>query len=157
LLQARANVVSAQVALYEESPAQASTLLNDTAAQLESIIAMLPERLTKNLLAHSDRGSAMKASSTKQTIKELLGAPVHFGRPHTPDDQPWIEAFIKTLKYHREAPLSFMLVDDIIQWLNRFPNIYNNDPHSSLSYVTPLQALSGQKEVILNQRKRNSV
>ena len=47
------------------------------------------------------------------------------------------------------------MVDDILQWLNRVPNIYNNDPHSSLSYVTPLQALFGQKEVILNQRKQN--
>jgi hypothetical protein len=116
---------------------------------------MLPEHLTTKLLAHSDRGSAMKASATKQLIKELLGAPVHFGRPHTPDDQAWIESFVKTLKYHREAPLSFAMVDDIIQWLARFPDIYNNAPHSSLSYVTPLQALSGQKEVILNQRKQN--
>ena len=117
--------------------------------------AILPEHLTAMVLAHSDRGSAMKASSTKQLIKELLGAPVHFGRPHTPDDQSWIEAFIRTLKYHRDVPKSYKLVDDILQWLKRIPDIYNNDPHSSLSYVTPLQALSGQKEVILNQRKQN--
>ena len=116
---------------------------------------MLPEHLTTKLIAHSDRGSAMKASSTKQIIKELLGAPVHFGRPHTPDDQAWIEAFIRTLKHHRDAPQSFKIVDDIVQWLTRVPDIYNNDPHSSLSYVTPLQALSGRKEVILNQRKQN--
>ena len=128
---------------------------SDLTQAVKEAYAMLPEYLTAKLLAHSDRGSAMKASSTKKTIKELLGAPVHFGRPHTPDDQAWIEAFIKTLKYHREVPGSFKLVDDIIQWLNRFPDIYNNDPHSSLSYVTPLQALSGQKEVILNQRKQN--
>jgi len=127
----------------------------DLTQSIKEAYAILPEHLTIKLLAHSDRGSAMKASSTKQTIKELLGAPVHFGRPHTPDDQAWIEAFIKTLKYHRDAPRSFKLVDDILQWLNRVPNIYNNDPHSSLSYVTPLQALSGQKEVILNQRKQN--
>jgi len=117
--------------------------------------AILPEHLTSKLVAHSDRGSAMKASSTKETIKELLGVPIHFGRPHTPDDEAWIEAFIKTLKYHRDAPQSFKLVDDIVQWLDRFPDIYNNDPHSSLNYVTPLEALSGQKEVILNQRKQN--
>ena len=97
----------------------------------------------------------MKALSTKRFIKELLGAPVHFGRPHTSDDQAWIEAFIKTLKYHRDAPQSFKMVDDIVQWLTRVPDIYNNDPHSSLSYVTPIQALSGQKEVILNKRKQN--
>ena len=128
---------------------------SDLTQSIKEAYALLPEHLTTKLVAHSDRGSAMKASSTKQTIKELLGAPVHFGRPHTPDDQAWIEAFIKTLKYHRDAPRSFTLVDDILQWLNRAPDIYNNDPHSSLSYVTPLQALSGQKEVILNQRKQN--
>ena len=127
----------------------------DLTQSVKEAYALLPEHLTTKLLAHSDRGSAMKSSSTKQTIKELLSAPVHFGRPHTPDDQSWIEAFIKTLKYHRDAPRSFKLVDDILQWFNRIPDIYNNDPHSSLSYVTPLQALSGQKEVILNRRKQN--
>ena len=127
----------------------------DLTQSVKEAYALIPEHLTTKLLAHSDRGSAMKASSTKQTIKELLGAPVHFGRPHTPDDEAWIEAFVKTLKHHRDAPRSFKLVDDILQWLNRIPDIYNNDPHSSLSYVTPLQALSGQKEVILNQRKQN--
>lgn len=128
---------------------------NDLTQAVKEAYALLPEHLTTKVLAHSDRGSAMKASSTRAVIKELLGAPVHFGRPHTPDDQAWIEAFIRTLKYHRDAPRSFKLVDDILQWLSRFPDIYNNDPHSSLSYVTPLQALSGQKEVILNQRKQN--
>jgi transposase InsO family protein len=128
---------------------------NDLTRSVKEAYALLPEHLTANLLAHSDRGSAMKSSSTKNILKELLGAPVHFGRPHTPDDQAWIEAFIKTLKYHRDAPQSFKMVDDITQWFNRFPNIYNNDPHSSLNYVTPLQALSGQKEVILDQRKQN--
>ncbi len=128
---------------------------SDLTRSVKEAYAILPEHLTSKLIAHSDRGSAMKASATKETIKELLGAPVHFGRPHTPDDEGWIEAFIKTLKYHRDAPLSFKLVDDIVQWLTRVPDIYNNDPHSSLSYVTPLEALSGQKEVILNQRKQN--
>jgi hypothetical protein len=128
---------------------------SDLTQAVKEAYAMLPEHLTTKVLAHSDRGSAMKASSTRAVIKELLGAPVHFGRPHTPDDQAWIEAFVKTLKYHRDAPQSFKLVDDILQWLSRFPDIYNNDPHSSLSYVTPLQALSGQKEVILSQRKQN--
>jgi putative transposase len=130
-----------------------------TAADLNRALreahALLPEHMLEKLLAHSDNGSAMKARATKELVKELLGAPVHFGRPHTPDDEGWIEAFIKTLKYHREAPQSFKIVDDVLQWLSRCHNIYNNDPHSSLSYVTPLQALQGLKEVILNQRQQN--
>jgi putative transposase len=127
----------------------------DLTRTIQDAHALIPEHLTTKLLAHSDRGSAMKARVTKHRIKELLGAPVHFGRPHTPDDQAWIESFIKTLKYHRDAPQSFNLVDDILRWFEQFPDIYNNDPHSSLNYVSPLQALSGQKEVILKQRKRN--
>ena len=127
----------------------------DLTRAVQEAHALIPEQLTLKLLAHSDRGSAMKSRFTKDIVKELLGAPVHFGRPHTPDDEGWIESFIKTLKYHREVPQSFALVDDILRWLDRFPDIYNNDPHSSLSYVTPLQALLGQKEVILNQRKQN--
>jgi len=127
----------------------------DLTNSVREALVMLPEHLFENLVAHSDRGSAMKAVHTKNIIKELLGAPIHYGRPYTPDDQAWIEAFIKTLKYHREAPESFATVDDIVQWFARFPDIYNNDPHSSLMYVTPLQAISGQQEVILSQRKQN--
>jgi len=127
----------------------------DLTNSVREALALLPEHLFEKLLAHSDRGSAMKAAHTKNIIKELLGAPIHYGRPHTPDDQAWIEAFIKTLKYHREAPVSFATVNDIVQWFARFPDIYNNDPHSSLKYVTPLQALSGLQEVILSQRKQN--
>jgi putative transposase len=128
---------------------------SDLTRAVQEAYAVIPEHLTGNILAHSDRGSAMKSTTTKKIIKDLLGAIVHFGRPHTPDDQAWIEAFIKTLKYHRDAPQSFSQVDDVVHWLHRFPDIYNNDPHSSLSYVTPLQALAGKKEVILKQRKQN--
>lgn len=127
----------------------------DLTRSAEEAHALIPEYLAGKVLAYSDRGSAMKSRITKKTLKELLGAPVHFGRPHTPDDQAWIESFIKTLKYHREVPQSFALVDDIVRWLEGFPDIYNNDPHSSLGYVTPLQTLSGQKEVILNQRTKS--
>lgn len=127
----------------------------DLTRTVKDALALLPERLFKNLLAHSDRGSAMKAEATKKIIKELLGAPVHYGRPHTPDDEAWIESLINSLKHHREAPQNFSLVDDVVQWLERFPQIHNNDPHSAHKYVTPLQVLSGQKEIILNQRKSN--
>jgi transposase InsO family protein len=122
---------------------------------VQEAYAAVPESLQEKLLAHSDRGSAMKATHTKQFIQELLNAPVHYGRPHTPDDEGWIESLIKTFKYHRDVPASFPQVDDVVQWLKKFPDLYNNDPHSSHKYVTPLQVLIGQKEVILQQRKRN--
>jgi len=128
---------------------------HDLTNAVKEALANLPEHLIEKILAHSDRGSAMKAVHTKNLVKELLGSPIHYGRPHTPDDEAWIEALIRTLKHHREAPVSFATVADVVQWFNRFPDIYNNDPHSSLKYVTPLQAISGLQEVILNQRAQN--
>lgn len=105
----------------------------DLIRTVDEAYLQIPESVLSNLLAHADRGSAMKSDSIKQHLKNLLGLPVHFGRPHTPDDEPWIEAFIKTLKYHRECPSHFQQVDDGVQWFVRFKDIYNNEPHSSLS------------------------
>ena len=110
---------------------------SDLTRTVQEAYSLIPDQLVSKLIAYCGRGSVMKSRLTKATIKELLGAPVHFGRPHTPDDQAWIEAFIKTLKYHREAPQSFQQVADVVSWLERIPDIYNNEPHSSLGYVTP--------------------
>lgn len=130
---------------------RSSDLINTVEYAYNSI----PESMTSNLLAYSDRGGAMKSHHTKAYFIKNLNLPVYFGRPHTPDDEAWIEAFIKTLKYHREAPSHFPQVADVADWLNRFPSIYNHEPHSSLGYVAPAQALAGLKEVILSQRKQN--
>lgn len=127
----------------------------DLTRSVREALALLPEHMTEMTIAHSDRGSAMKAFSTRKMIQDILGAPVHYGRPRTPDDQAWIEALIKTMKFHRDAPEKFMIVYDIVQWLKTFKDIYNNEPHSSLNYVTPLQAFMGRKEEILSQRKEN--
>jgi hypothetical protein len=127
---------------------------SDLIAAVELGCSCVPESVLSNLLAYSDRGPAMKASSTRRYLKGL-NLPVHFGRPHTAQDEGWIEAFIKTLKYHRESPSHFPQVADVVDWLGRFPSIYNNEPHSTLGYVTPAQTLTGIREVILSQRKQN--
>lgn len=127
----------------------------DLVNSVEEACSLIPESIASTLLAFSDRGSAMKSSFTKRYLTNNLNLPVQFGRPHTPEDQAWIEAFIKTLKYHREAPSHYPQVADVVDWFHRFPSIYNYEPHSSLSYVTPTQAIEGLKEVILSQRKQN--
>ena len=130
---------------------------SDLTRAVDEALLSLPHHILDMLVAHSDRGSAMKADNTKEHLHESYGIPTHFGRPHTPDDEGWIEAFIGTMKYHRDCPSRFSQVDDVLQWFNKFPDIYNNDPHSSLNYVTPLQALRGEMEVILENRKQNYI
>ena len=79
----------------------------DLTRGIQEVHTLAPEQLTLKLLAHSDRDSAVKSRFAKGTIKELLGVPVYFRRSHTPEDEKWVESFIKTLKYHRDAPQSF--------------------------------------------------
>ena len=122
---------------------------------VSTALSILPNIDDFNLIAHSDRGSAMKADCVKKLIKNTLNAPVHYGRPHTPDDEPWIEALIKNLKYHRDVPDSFNSLAELNDWFAKFTDIYNNEPHSALSYVSPMQALLGLKDSIISQRKSN--
>jgi transposase InsO family protein len=128
-----------------------------TSADLQKTVAAgihrLPESLRNKLMAHSDRGSQMKSKTTRQQIEEWLSIPVHFGRPRVKDDHAWIESLNKTMKYHRECPAQFVTVLDIQKWLDRFTDLYNHDPHSSLAYVTPEEALLGKSELILKTRK----
>lgn len=141
--------------LFHVGHSLGSVSAKDLTDAVDEAVLSVPKHILDMLVAHSDRGSAMKANFTKEHLHKTLGIPVHFGRPHTPDDEAWIEALVKTMKYHRDCPSHFPLVDDVLQWFKKFPDIYNNDPHSSLKYVTPLQALRGETEVILRQRNLN--
>ena len=115
----------------------------------------IPESIKSSLIAHSDRGSAMKSKTVIDFLEKENDIPVHFSRPHTPDDSPWIESLNNTMKYHRDVPESFDQVKDVLDWFEIFPKIYNDDPHSAFKYVTPKQALNGEMEVILTQRRKN--
>jgi len=127
---------------------------DDIVKTIDEAIVNIPDHVWNMLVSFSDRGSPMKAVKTRSFL-ESIGIPVHFGRPHTPEDQAWIESLIKDLKYHRDTPYSFPQVADIIDWLRKYPGIKNNEPHSALHYVTPAQAIAGDMEVILAQRKAN--
>ena len=105
----------------------------------ESAIHRLPENIREKLMVHSDRGSQMKSKATRRKVEEWVNVPVHFGRPHV----------------NRERPEIFNTVFDVQNWLEYFPELYNNDPHSALEYVTPKEALFGKAEKILQERKLN--
>jgi hypothetical protein len=128
---------------------------DDLTKALQEGINFIPEALFGKLRSFSDRGSAMTADKFRNFMIRKMGIPVYYGRPHTPDDEGWIEALNKNIKLHRDAPKIFPIVDDVIAWLPRFKELYNNDPHSSLKYVTPQEAFDGKMEVILAERKQN--
>ncbi len=128
---------------------------DDLTKAIQEALNFIPESILGKIGSFSDRGTAMTAVKFRKFMVNEIGVPIYYGRPHTPNDEPWIEALNKNMKYHREAPTRFPLVDDVVNWLPRFKGLYNNDPHSSLKYVTPQEAFDGKMEVILAERKQN--
>lgn len=110
---------------------------------------------TSDLTALSDRGSQMKGNRTKAHLIGKWNIRLEFARPYTPDDNAWIEAFIKYMKYHPECPDSFEMVRDVADWVSKFQILYNDHPHSSLGYVRPNDEHAGLGDVIRQTRQEN--
>ena len=112
---------------------------------------------TSLLTALSDRGGQMKGAKTKLHLIGKHNIRLEFTRPYTPDDNAWIETFIKYMKYHPECPEGFETVQDVAGWVTKFQRLYNNHPHSSLGYVRPNDEHEGLGNAIRQQRKENLV
>ena len=97
----------------------------------------------------------MKGSRTKAHLIGKWNIRLEFARPYTPDDNAWIETFIKYMKYHPECPKYFETVQDVIDWVAKVQRLYNNHPHSSLGYVRPNDEHEGRGEAIRKSRQEN--
>lgn len=112
---------------------------------------------TSKLTVLSDRGSQMKGSRRKAHLIGKWDIKLEFARPYTPDDNAWIEAFIKYMKYHPECPDNFETVKDVIDWIAKFQKLYNDHPHSSLGYIRPNEEHAGLGNAIRQVRKENLI
>lgn len=103
----------------------------------------------------SDRGSQMKSSVVKQHLTEKWKVTLVYARSYTPDDNPWIEAYNKSLEYHPARPESFETVQDVEDWVNLHGELHNEHPHSALNYARPNEEHAGLGDDIRKQRKEN--
>ncbi len=110
---------------------------------------------TSKLVILSDRGSQMKGKLVKKHLTEEWKATLAFSRPHTPDDNPWIEAYNKSQEYHPSRPESFETVQDVVDWVETHGQLHNDYPHSAHGYVTPNEEYAGLGDAIRKQRKEN--
>lgn len=133
--------------IYREQKAELSvTVLNR---------ALVSERISGNsLVLHSDNGGPMKGA-TMLFFMQHLGVIPSFSRPHTSDDNPYIESFFKTCKYCPQYPGRFCSLEQARQWFFKFVAWYNFEHyHSKLNFVTPQQKHLGQDFKILQKRKQ---
>ena len=106
------------------------------------------------LTIHSDRGTAMMS---KPVVGLLHTLDVHktVSRPHVSNDNPFIEAHFKTMKYRPCFPRRFGCIQDARATLEAFFRWYNSEHrHSGIGYMTPEVVHHGRAEVLQTQRAK---
>lgn len=108
----------------------------------------------QNLRLHSDSGGPMRGRDFIARLQKI-GVVLSRSRPRVSDDNPFIEAFFKTLKYSPTYPLMpFMSLNQAKGWLKKFIHDYNHvNLHSGINYVTPMMRHQGLHIEHLLKRK----
>lgn len=105
------------------------------------------------LVIHADRGSPMIAGSVAELLVDLGVAKSH-SRPRVSNDNPFIEAHFKTLKYRPDYPERFDSIGVARVWCRRFFAWYNEvHYHSGIGYLRPADLHDGNHVVILEHRQ----
>lgn len=103
---------------------------------------------------HQDNGAPMKGATFLATL-DALGITKSFSRPGVSDDNAFIEALFRHLKYAPSYPSrGFASLDDARTWVARFVAWYNHEHlHRSIGYVTPDDRHHGRDITILEARR----
>ncbi|WP_373146119.1 transposase [Mycobacterium marinum] len=145
----------------EETATQVQVIF-EHALEVEGLLELLTdERLDLDsddprrpiLLAVSDNGPPMKAQATR-AFMALMAIAQHHGRPHTPQDQAWIETFFGHIK--GEWPHLETITDPALleTELARVRTEYNSVRlHEAIDYVTPDDEHEGRGQAIRQARR----
>ena len=88
------------------------------------------------LVIHQDRGAPMIAESFADLMRST-GITRSYSRPRVSNDNPFIEAQFKTLKYVADYPRRFHGVAHARTWTGAFFERYRRTPHTGLGLHTP--------------------
>jgi putative transposase len=78
-----------------------------------------------------------------------------FSRPHVSNDNPYSEAYFKTIKYRPDYPDRFGSLEDARSFCARLFDWYHHrHHHSGLGWLTPADVHLGRAELIREQRAR---
>ena len=149
-----AEETSAQVQLAFTDALQREGLWERVEARLDGLADLARDDPARPvLLAVSDNGPQMTSGSTREFMV-LCAIAQHFGRPHTPTGQAWIE----TLFGHVKAEFAHLLkiTDPAVlrAELANVRNFYNTVRlHEGIGYVTPDDEHEERGEAIRKERE----
>ncbi|MGH3966526.1 MAG: integrase core domain-containing protein [Pseudonocardiaceae bacterium] len=105
------------------------------------------------LLAISDNGPQMRSVSTREFLAGVAIAQ-QFGRPHTPEDQAWIETLFGHVKGERPHLEKIRDPGELERELDHARSEYNTVRlHAGVGYVTPDDEHTGRGEGIRQARR----
>jgi putative transposase len=103
------------------------------------------------LLAISDNGPQMRSHSTREFLAGVAIAQ-QFGRPHTPNDQAWIESLFGHVKTEWPHLEKIRAPGQLEVELDRVRGDYNTVRlHAGIGYVTPDDEHHGRGDVAIQQ------
>jgi len=107
----------------------------------------------QSLTVHNDRGSPMKAGTTRELINRL-GLKHSFSRPRTSDDNPFSEAAFRTVKYSHRFPEFFDSLKEGEEYFSGWFSWYNNEHrHTGINLHTPASVFGGRVEKVARKRQ----
>lgn len=108
----------------------------------------------KGTWLHADNGNPMRGATFAVTLANM-GMFLSHSRPMVKNDNPYIESFFRTLKYHAGYPRRFDSLDTARIWLADFIDWYNTTHrHSGIGYVTPQQRRRGVSGKLFEKRNK---
>ncbi len=103
-------------------------------------------------VVHADRGTAMTSKTVAALLADLEVTRSH-SRPQVSDDNPFSEAWFKTLKYTHTFPDRFGSLPDAQQFMDRFVEDYNHHHrHLGIGLHTPADVHYGLAEAKTRRR-----
>ncbi|MEW8188711.1 MAG: IS3 family transposase [Candidatus Thiodiazotropha endolucinida] len=120
----------------------------------ELFLRIKAKRDLKGTWLHADNGNPMRGATFAVTLANM-GMFLSHSRPLVKNDNPFIESFFRTLKYHAGYPRRFATIDEARSWTADFINWYNTiHRHSGIGYVTPVQRRTGASSNLFAKRNR---
>jgi putative transposase len=141
--------------LLERAQAHGSGALRAalTAGQPEPLAALTAAGDVPLLLAVSDNGPQMRSFTTREFMAALAIAQ-HFGRPHTPTDQAWIETLFGHVKGEWPHLEQYRDPGELARELDSVRADYNTVRlHAAIGYVTPDDEHDGRGDALRQARR----
>jgi len=122
----------------------------DNTINLLSTMKLAVSKYGKPKRFNFDNGSNYKNAQIN-IVTARLGMGVHYCRPYNPEAKAKIERWFKTLKSQWMSTLNYSEFHSVEEYqvsLNEYVNAYNNNVHSSLNGLTPMERYLKEVELV---------